>query len=64
MDVVRSLDEAKNWFLRNASGTVACESDGSEPRTVDCFPDAEVYFQRQQQKDDFISGMPGGNDNE
>lgn len=42
---VRSVNEAKEWFMRHSSGKVLCKRDDDSERFVDCFPDAKAFFE-------------------
>ena len=44
--MVKSTDEAMNWFLSNSSGTVTCERPDGETKEVDNFPDAKAFFEK------------------
>lgn len=42
--IVNSIEEAKEFFLKNSTGSVKCvKSDGSESM-VDDYPEAEAFF--------------------
>lgn len=45
MKVVKSIKEAKEFFLANSSGSVLCEMNG-KGQEVDCFPDASIFFDK------------------
>jgi len=40
---VTNNKEAMSWFLSNSGGSVTCVKDG-ESKEVDCYPDAEAFF--------------------
>ena len=44
MDKVYDLHEAKDWFLKNSSGNVICVDGRNGSKEVDCYPDAETFF--------------------
>ena len=42
--MVHSVEDAKEWFMQNSSGTLICvKKDGTE-KEVDCYPDAVAFF--------------------
>ncbi len=42
---ITSLEEARNFFLSNSSGSITCEKNGEE-QEVDCYSDAEEFFNK------------------
>ena len=43
VDIVRSLEQAEEWFLRNHDGEVTCRLNGQE-KSVGCYPEARDFF--------------------
>ena len=43
---VHTLSEAMDWFLINCKGSIICVSESGEEKEVDCYPDAEDFFNK------------------
>tara|TARA_B100001778_G_scaffold334952_2_gene349540 strand:- start:41246 stop:41389 length:144 start_codon:yes stop_codon:yes gene_type:complete len=43
MQAVTSIDEARNWFLSNSSGSVTCKH-GEHERVCESYIEAEEFF--------------------
>lgn len=43
MNIARSIEEARVWFLNNSSGALVCERSGRR-RTVSTYDEAVAFF--------------------
>lgn len=41
---IKTVEEAKAFFLTNSEGTITCENAKGEEKTVSTFPDAEAFL--------------------
>jgi hypothetical protein len=55
MVIVKNIEEAKLWFINNASGTVICENERGEQKEVNCYPDAEKFFEKKHSEFESLS---------
>lgn len=46
MQEVKTLDEAKQYFLSHSSGSILCIDPDGNKKKCDCFPEAVEFFQR------------------
>lgn len=47
--IVRSIEEAQNHFLSHSEGKCNCIAANGNEQVVDCFPDAEKFFNDNQE---------------
>ena len=43
--VLKSEEEAMNWFLSNSTGSVFVENKIGSVKEVDCYPDAKAWLE-------------------
>jgi hypothetical protein len=46
MDKVYDIKDSQEWFLKHSEGSVRCVDGRNGTCEVDCFPDAEEFFNR------------------
>ena len=46
MTKIYDLKEAREWFLKHSEGSVICVDGRNAQLEVDCYPDAEEFFNR------------------
>ena len=42
--IIRTPEEAKNFFLRNSSGACRCIRKDGQEKTCECYDDCLVFF--------------------